>query len=182
MILEIRDLIVQRGGVTILDIPDFQVNEREVLSLIGPNGAGKTSLLQTLCGLHRPLKGGIVFRGSTLGTELPVPEYRRRVTMVFQEPLLFDTTVAANVGAGLKLRGVEKGEMKRAVAENLERFGISHLGKRSARTLSGGEAQRTSLARAFAINPEILLLDEPFAALDAPTKGTLMDDLERVMR
>ena len=102
--------------------------------------------------------------------------------MVFQEPLLFDTTVFENVAAGLKIRGVSRGEIDRTVPEYLERFGIGHLAKRSARKLSGGEAQRTSLARAFVTQPEIVFLDEPFSALDPPTREALTGDLERILR
>ena len=102
--------------------------------------------------------------------------------MVFQEPLLFDTTVFENVAAGLRLRGVAQGEIARRVGENLERFRIGHLAGRSARTLSGGEAQRASLARALAVAPEILLLDEPFAALDPPSREALLEDLARTLR
>jgi tungstate transport system ATP-binding protein len=102
--------------------------------------------------------------------------------MVFQEPLLFDTTVFENVASGLRLRGVAKGEIARRVAENLGRFRIAELAERSARTLSGGEAQRTSLARALAIEPEILLLDEPFAALDPISREALLEDLARTVR
>jgi tungstate transport system ATP-binding protein len=102
--------------------------------------------------------------------------------MVFQEPLLFDTTVFNNVSSGLKIRGMEKSEIHSRVTEQLERFGIIHLRTRSAKTLSGGEAQRTSLARAFALQPEILLLDEPFASLDPPTRSALIEDLESVLQ
>jgi len=102
--------------------------------------------------------------------------------MVFQEPLLFDTTVFENVAAGLKIRGVGHDEVKRVVEEYLDRFGIGHLAGRSARKLSGGEAQRTSLARAFAIRPEIIFLDEPFSSLDPPTRESLMGDLELILR
>ena len=102
--------------------------------------------------------------------------------MVFQEPLLFDTTVFENVASGLKIRGIEKEEIRQQVMENLDRFGIAHLIHRSARTLSGGEAQRTSLARAFAIAPEILFLDEPFSALDPPSRESLIEDTERILR
>jgi tungstate transport system ATP-binding protein len=102
--------------------------------------------------------------------------------MVFQEPLLFDTTVSENVASGLKIRGVEKNEIRVRVMEQLDRFGISHLKDRSPRTLSGGEAQRTSLARAFALRPEILLLDEPFASLDPPTRDSLIEDLEHIFQ
>jgi tungstate transport system ATP-binding protein len=102
--------------------------------------------------------------------------------MVFQEPLLFDTTVEGNIAAGLRIRHLPKDETKRRVADCAARFGISHLLGRTATTLSGGEARRTSLARAFAVQPEILILDEPFAALDPPTREGLMDDLSRVLR
>ena len=102
--------------------------------------------------------------------------------MVFQEPLLFDTTVFENVAAGLKIRNVKHDEVERVVGIYLERFGIGHLTTRSARKLSGGEAQRTSLARAFAIRPEIIFLDEPFSSLDPPTRESLMEDLDRILR
>jgi tungstate transport system ATP-binding protein len=102
--------------------------------------------------------------------------------MVFQEPLLFDTTVFNNVASGLKIRGMKRGGIHAKVIEQLERFGISHLSDRSARTLSGGEAQRTSLARAFALQPEILLLDEPFSSLDPPTRDSLIEDLEHILQ
>jgi tungstate transport system ATP-binding protein len=101
--------------------------------------------------------------------------------MVFQEPLLFDTTVFNNIASGLRIRGIEKDKTHARVTEQLERFGIKHLSQRSARTLSGGEAQRTSLGRAFALQPEVLLLDEPFASLDPPTRDSLIEDLESVL-
>ena len=101
--------------------------------------------------------------------------------MVFQEPLLFDTTVHENVAAGLKLRNMSRADMLRIVPECLERFGIGHLAERHARKLSGGEAQRTSLARAFAVQPEIIFLDEPFSSLDQPTRDGLIDDLQRIL-
>jgi tungstate transport system ATP-binding protein len=181
IILHARNLRVTRAGVTILDIPELMVREGEVLSLIGPNGAGKTTLLQSVCHLHKRFEGEVLFRGKVIGKDYAVSDYRRRVAMVFQEPLLFDTTVFKNVASGLKFRGVDKKDIERRVGENLERFGISHLRDRSARTLSGGEAQRTSLARAFATKPEILFLDEPFASLDPPTREGLTHDLEKIL-
>ncbi len=102
--------------------------------------------------------------------------------MVFQEPLLFDTTVFDNVATGLKIRKEKRSAIQERVEEQLERFGIAHLSHRSARTLSGGEAQRTSLARAFAVQPEILFLDEPFASLDPPSQESLIEDLEGILR
>jgi tungstate transport system ATP-binding protein len=181
-IIEIKNLEVERGGITILNVPSFLIQEGEILSLIGPNGAGKTTLLQTLSYLLKPFRGEIFFRGKKVETNHSVLEYRRKLAMVFQEPLLFNTTVFNNVASGLKIRGMKRGEIRDRAMKQLERFGISHLSDRSARTLSGGEAQRTSLARAFALQPEILLLDEPFSSLDPPTRDSLIEDLEHILQ
>jgi tungstate transport system ATP-binding protein len=181
-ILEAKGIQVIRGGTILLDISSFLIHEGEILSLIGPNGAGKTTLLQTLSYLLKPFQGEILFRGRKIEANHSVLEYRRKLAMVFQEPLLFDTTVFNNVASGLKIRGMKKNEIHDRVMEQLDRFGISHLKDRSAKTLSGGEAQRTSLARAFSIQPEILLLDEPFASLDPPTRDSLIEDLEHILR
>jgi len=181
-VFEARDLQVIRGGSLILNVPSLVVSEGEILVLIGPNGAGKSTLLQTLSALAKPSRGEILFRGQRIGTDIPVLQYRRRLAMVLQEPLLFDTTVYNNVASGLKIRGMKRDEVEPIVARALERFGIAHLRDRSARTLSGGEARRASIARAFATNPEVLLLDEPFSALDPIMRETLIEDLEHVLR
>jgi len=180
-ILEAKNLKVKRGGATLLNIPSLSIEKGEILALIGPNGAGKTTFLQTLSYLLKPFQGEIFFRGKKVETHISVLEYRRKLAMVFQDPLLFDTTVFNNVASGLKIRGMKRKEIADRVMEQLERFGISHLSRRSAKTLSGGEAQRASLARAFALQPEILLLDEPFASLDPPTHESLIEDLEHIL-
>jgi tungstate transport system ATP-binding protein len=181
-IIQIKSLEVKRGGVTILDVPSLLIQEGEMLALIGPNGAGKTTLLQTLSYLLKPFQGEIFFKGKRVEANHFVLEYRRKLAMVFQEPLLFDATVFENVASGLKIRGMRRDEIRGRATEELERFGISHLKDRSARTLSGGEAQRTNLARAFALRPEIFLLDEPFASLDPPTRDSLIQDLEQILQ
>jgi tungstate transport system ATP-binding protein len=179
VLLKAEHLLVRRGGVTVLDISGLEVFQGQVLSLIGPNGAGKSTLMLTLAGLLKPARGSLFFRGERIADGGFA--YRRHIAMVFQEPLLFDTTVFENVAAGLKIRGVGRSEIGRTVPEYLERFGIGHLAKRSARKLSGGEAQRTSLARAFVTKPEIIFLDEPFSSLDPPTREGLIGDLEKIL-
>ena len=182
IILEAREIRVIRGGTLLLDIPSLLIQEGEVLSLIGPNGAGKTTLLQALSYLQRPSQGEILAKGKAIQPNHSAFNYRRNIAMVFQEPLLFDTTVFENVASGLRMRGKKRPEIRTQVEKQLSRFGIVHLAERSARTLSGGEAQRTSLARAFAIEPEILFLDEPFASLDPPSRESLIEDLEGILR
>ncbi|HYA14251.1 MAG TPA: ATP-binding cassette domain-containing protein, partial [Syntrophales bacterium] len=181
LILEVKNLKVRRGGVSVLDIPGLKVSEGKVLCLIGPNGAGKSTLLLALSRLLKSINGEINFRGKKIDSNHTIAAYRKHIAMVFQEPLLFDTTVFENVASGLKIRGIRHDEIRRSVEKYLERFGISHLAYRSARKLSGGEAQRTSLARAFAVLPEIIFLDEPFSSLDPPTRESLMEDLERIL-
>lgn len=181
-LLEASDLVVDRGGAEVLRVPAFTLREHETVALIGPNGAGKSSLLLALASLLRPASGEIRYCGAPVYEGGGTTAYRRRIAMVFQEPLLFDATVFDNVATGLKIRHISRDDIRARVKSCLERFRISHLAGRSARKLSGGEAQRTSLARAFATRPEVVLLDEPFVALDPPTRQALMDDLEQVLR
>jgi tungstate transport system ATP-binding protein len=178
-ILEVTGLVVKRGGVGVLDIPSFSLKSGTRLALIGPNGAGKSTLLLTLAGLIKPWGGSILFQGRTL-TDLFA--YRKRIACVFQEPLLLDTTVRSNIAAGLNFRHKRAEDIDQRVRRSAERFGILHLLDRSARKISGGEAQRTSLARAFALEPEIVFLDEPFASLDPPTREGLIEDLHRILK
>ena len=158
------------------------INRHEVLTIIGPNGAGKSTLLQTLACLREPISGVLQFDGRLVALNDPPLTFRRRLAVVFQEPLLFDTTVYENVASGLKLRGVAKALIRERVALWLERLGIAHLAQRQARTLSGGEAQRTSLARAFVLEPDLLLLDEPFSALDPLTRESLVETFHHLQR
>ena len=181
-ILSVENLKVELGGVSILDIPSFFIREKEFVSLIGPNGSGKSTLLLVLNCLVRPVAGRITYRQDVIASRDAVFDYRRKVSMVFQEPLLFDTTVYKNVASGLKIRGMKTDEIRERVMRYLKCFNIEHLAQRSARKLSGGEAQRASLARAFAIEPEIIFLDEPFSALDPPTRNALTEDLDRILR
>ena len=173
--LSIRDITVRRHKADILHVPRLDVLDGEILAVIGPNGAGKTTLLQVLALLERPATGEVTFEGRPVrGRELSL---RRRMALMMQEPLLLRRSVAENVATGLRLRGVPGSERKLRVGRWLERFGVAHLAQRSARKISGGEAHRVSLARAFALEPEVLLLDEPFSALDQPTREALLEEL-----
>lgn len=181
--LEGIDLSVVYAGRPILDVPRVGVQAGEILAIIGPNGAGKSTLLRVLGLLEPPTAGEVRFRGRRVAWSSPdLLAVRRRFATVFQEALLCDTTLEANVALGLRLRRRPPGEVSAQVHAWLTRLGIAHLTRRQARTLSGGEAQRTSLARAFAIRPDVLLLDEPFAALDAPTRDELLTLLRELLR
>ncbi len=180
-IISVENLRVELGGASVLDIPSFHLYEKEFVSLIGPNGSGKTTLLLVLNSLLKPVSGRTTYRGVPIVTREETLRYRKKISMVFQEPLLFDTTVYKNVASGLKIRGMKRNKIHERVMRYLRWFNIEHLANRSARKLSGGESQRTSLARAFAIEPEVIFLDEPFSALDPPTRHSITDDLEKIV-
>ena len=180
--LEAEGLSVVLGGQKVLDVPSLQVYPNEVLMVIGPNGSGKTTLLLCLASLLRPTTGKISYKGITAPDSRHVLELRRRLAVVFQEPLLLNSTVWDNVTLGLRLRGVRSDEARTKAQKWLDRFGVAHLAKRQARMLSSGEGKRVSLARAFVLQPEVLFLDEPFNALDIPTRQALLEDFESVLR
>lgn len=180
-IITVQNLIVRRGGATVLDIKELNVEQGRILALIGPNGAGKSTLLITLAGLLKPSRGEIHYHGAPVDSSASRSHMRRSVSVVFQEPLLLNTSVYKNVALGLKFRHLTSNEIEKRVDESLEYFGITALAARSAKTLSGGEAKRVSLARAFALKPEVILLDEAFNSLDPPTRETLIDDLRHIL-
>ena len=180
-VFDLKDLRVDRGGVQILDIPSFSLHQNEFVSLIGPNGAGKSTLLLSIMGLIKRKHGSLSYRGEEIESAASWLELRRKIAMVLQEPLLFDATVYDNVASGLKIRGVERGQIRSRVMQYLERFNLADMAQRSARKLSGGEARRVSLARAFAVEPEMIFFDEPFANLDPPTRQSLTDDMDRII-
>jgi tungstate transport system ATP-binding protein len=181
-VLDLTAVTVCYDGRGVLSVPGLSVQRGEILSVVGPNGAGKSTLLRVLGLLERPTTGVVVFDGRPVRYEAgTLVAARRRMAAVFQAPLLCDTSVAANIGMGLRFRGVPPGTRDGRIRRWAEAFGIAHVLDRRALTLSGGEAQRASLARAFALEPEVLLLDEPFAALDAPTRESVLRDLEAVL-
>jgi len=176
----INDLLVKRGGNDALKINSFEIKQGETLAVVGPNGAGKSTLLLTLASLLAPVQGYIEFNGKRI-QEWSDLEYRRKIAFVFQDPLLLDMSVSENIALGMRLRKIDKNTIATEVNRWAKAMGVDKLLGRHAGQLSGGEAQRVSLARAFVLSPELLLMDEPFSAVDPPTRAQLLNDLSGVL-
>lgn len=176
---EVRDLYLPRAPHFTLHVEHLSLERGEVLAIVGPNGCGKSTLLLALAHILKPVQGEIRLNGHLPANDLA---YRRQIALVLQDALLLNTSVWNNVTLGLRFRGLPRPEVRRRAEYWLERLGIRHLAHWPATKLSGGEAQRVSLARALALEPALLLLDEPFAALDAPTRERLYTDLQAIWR
>jgi putative spermidine/putrescine transport system ATP-binding protein len=171
------------GENTAVDDVSLTVEPGETVGLVGPSGCGKTTTLRTVAGFETPTDGTVLFDGEDV---THVPPENRNVGLVFQSYALFDNmTVQENVEFGLKMRDVPKADREQRATEMLEMLGIGGTADRDPTTLSGGQQQRVGLARALAIEPRVLLLDEPMTGLDAKLKtrlqeeiGTLLDDID----
>ncbi|GAB3655442.1 ABC transporter ATP-binding protein [Glycomyces tarimensis] len=165
-------IVAERGGFA-LDLP-LRVDAGETVALLGPNGAGKTTALRALAGLHALSGGHVALAGRELdrpATQAWVAPERRGIGVVFQDYLLFPHLSALdNVAFGPRRQGVGRARARELAADWLARVGLAELAGRKPRELSGGQAQRVALARALAVEPTLLLLDEPLAALDARTR------------
>ena len=169
------------GGVRALRATSLRVEAGEVLALIGPSGCGKTTLLRIIAGLIDPDPGGAVRFNDEDVTRRPIET--RGVGMVFQHYALFpQMSVEANIGYGLRIRGVAEAERRRRVGELVDLVRLQGLEQRRPAELSGGQKQRVALARAVALQPRVLLLDEPLTALDAKLKVALRDELAELLR
>ncbi|HUQ57246.1 ABC transporter ATP-binding protein [Lentzea sp.] len=172
--LQLSGLRKSFGGNVALDGLDLELAEGELVSLLGPSGCGKTTALRIVAGFETADSGTVTVGGKDI---TKVPANKRDMGMVFQAYSLFpNMTAAQNVAFGLKLR---KGDTKRT-NELLDLVGLAHLGGRYPHQMSGGQQQRVALARALAIQPRVLLLDEPLSALDAKVRVNLRDEIRRI--
>ncbi len=168
------------GGRTVLGGVDLDIADGELAVLLGPSGAGKTTLLRAITGLTEPTTGAVLVDGVRVDDAAP---HRRGIGLVFQEPRLFPHLSAAdNVAFALRLRRVRQTARRVAAAALLDEVGLGAAADRPAAVLSGGEQQRVSLARALAAEPRVLLLDEPFAAVDPNRRDELRQLLLRIQR
>ena len=167
-ILTAERLAVGRGGHAVVSGVDLELHRGELVAVLGPNGAGKSTLLSTLAGLLEPVGGRVIANG--------------RVAAALQSPALARRSVRANVEAALAWWGVPKPERGPRALQALERMQVAELADRPARSLSGGEARRVHLARGIALRADALLLDEPFAGVDVPTRAALLRDAASVLR
>lgn len=175
-LLEVKNLVKTYSGRKVLEVPGLDFQPGEICAVCGPNGSGKSTLLRILALLDYPDAGEISLGGKVLASHGDWFEARKRITMVDQNPYAFHGSVFFNVAYGPRLRG-EKGHM---VEENIKKsislVGLAGLERQRAATLSGGELQRMAIARAMVIEPEVLILDEPTAHVDA-AKVRVIEDL-----
>jgi tungstate transport system ATP-binding protein len=160
--LRLEDIEKNYLTVKALDAITFKAEGGKIIVLIGVNGAGKTTLLRIIAGLDKQDKGRIFFNGETVTDK----ELRQITTLVFQRTAMFSMSVYDNLAFGLRLRGKKDTEIKEKIAETLHNVGLKNFENRKAKRTSGGEQQRIALARAFLLEPKILLLDEPTTNLD----------------
>ena len=173
--LTVSRLSFEAAGRRLLDNVSFVLETGSLLVVLGPNGAGKSLLLRLCDGLLTPTSGTLDWNGRSPA------EARTHRAMVFQRPVLLRRSAAANIAYALGVRGVARHERKARVAEALARTGLTYLADQPARVLSGGEQQRLALARAWALQPQVLFLDEPTANLD-PAATRSIEELIRLIR
>ena len=178
--LRVEGLRKRFGDVAALDGVSLDIASGELLTILGPSGSGKTTLLKVVAGFETPDAGAVRVDGVEITT---LPPARRDIGMVFQNYALFPhLTVRANVAFPLEMRNVAKAEVERRVTEALQLVELGGYDQRLPRQLSGGQQQRVALARAIVFNPRLLLLDEPFGALDRKLRETMQLEVRRLQR
>lgn len=176
----LEEVVRSHGRHRVLHIDHLAIAAQGITALFGPNGAGKTTLLELLAFLTRPDGGRLHFQGALLNGGASLRRYRRDVVLVQQQPVLFSRSVVGNVEFGLKVRGVPKDERRERARRALERVGLGDMLEAKRHKLSGGETKRVALAQALAIEPRVLLLDEPTASVDAANQAVIGEILTDV--
>ena len=183
MLYELRNLTRLFGTRAVLDIEQLDFLAGHIYALIGPNGAGKTTLLNQLAFLDQPSSGTLTFQDSPVRYERNgLTNLRRQVVLVDQSPILFSGTVWRNVEFGLKVRGVTSREREHLIMQALEQVGMAGFARTDVHGLSGGEVKRVALARALALDPEVLLCDEPTANVDRQHQEIILQIIEEANR
>src|SRR5579864_4386112 len=173
MSIELRHVTKKFGEIVAVNNVTFSVKEGELIALLGPSGGGKTTVLRMIAGLEMPTSGDIFIRGQRVND---IPVRRRNIGFVFQNYALFkNMNVSKNIAFGLKIKKWKPADIKNRVAELLNLFGLEGLEKRYPHQLSGGQRQRVAIARSLASKPSVLLLDEPFGAVDAKIRQELRE-------
>ena len=181
ILYRLHQLSKRLAGTTLLDIDQLTIEAGGIHALIGPNGAGKTTLMNILAFLETPSSGTLCFQEKSVDyLHGDLLDLRRQVVLVDQHPIMFSTTVRANIEFGLKIRSVGSKDRLRIVDEALATVGLSRYREAQAHELSGGETQRLALARALAIGAEVLLCDEPTASVDAENQAVITDLLRQI--
>ena len=178
--IAVQDLVVSYDGVVAVDGVSLTIEPGEFVSLLGPSGSGKTTILKAVAGFQTPTSGAITVDGRVINHDAP---RFRNFGMVFQNYALFPhMTIERNVAFGLRVRKMSKAALRQAVDEILELVGLTEYAKRHPTQLSGGQQQRVALARAIVIRPQLLLMDEPLAALDLKLRQQLQLDIRRIQQ
>ncbi|MBQ6020667.1 MAG: ATP-binding cassette domain-containing protein, partial [Clostridia bacterium] len=176
VIIDLKGISVAFDGETILDDLDLSIHDGEFITFLGPSGCGKTTTLRIIAGFLSPDSGDVIFDGKKIND---VPPHKRNVNTVFQRYALFpNLNVYENVAFGLRLRKMPEKKIREKVGEMLELVNLKGFGKRNVSSLSGGQQQRVAIARALAVDPKVLLLDEPLGALDLKLRKDMQQELK----
>lgn len=181
VIIDLQNISVSFDGQTILNNINLQIHDGEFVTLLGPSGCGKTTTLRIIAGFQQPDKGNVIFEGKNIDG---VPAYKRQVNTIFQRYALFPhLNVHDNIAFGLKVKKIkDKKFINEKVDEMLELVNLKGFGSRNINSLSGGQQQRVAIARALAVDPRVVLLDEPLGALDLKLRKDMQIELKNIQQ